>query len=94
MTARSTVGVSSPVPGFWLNPSHRGKGVTSAALKLAVEFIGESSIPNLTARTIPENTASQRVLERAGFTLVGRNVSVVPSGKEVELLNNQRSTQV
>lgn len=80
--------------GFWLHPNHRGKGLTSAALKLAVEFIGKSSIPNLTARTIPENTASQRVSERAGFELVDRNVSAAPSGKEVEPLNYQRSTQV
>lgn len=53
--------------GFWVHPDHRGKGAAAGALGLAVEFARRSGVTRLLARTVPENRASQRVLERAGF---------------------------
>src|SRR5690625_3911829 len=53
--------------GFWMHPDHRGKGLAGAALALGIEFARRSGFLRLTARTLPNNHASQRVLEQAGF---------------------------
>lgn len=73
--------------GFWLHPAHRGSGITGAALDLSAEFSRRSGLRELTARTLPKNIASQRVLEEAGFTLRGRGAGTAPSGHRTELLH-------
>ncbi|MGW5412448.1 GNAT family N-acetyltransferase [Actinomadura geliboluensis] len=77
--------------GFWVHPQHRGSGVTNAALDLSVSFAHDSGLRELTARTSPENVASQRVLASAGFTLQGRGKGTAPSGEHVELLHYVRA---
>ncbi len=67
--------------GFWIHPDFRGHGLTCAALDLVIEFTRRGGLQQLHARTVPENQASQRVLERAGFapgTFVG---TTTPSGQ-------------
>lgn len=81
------VGATSAEVGFWLHPAHRGSDITSAALDLAAEFSRRSHLRELTARTLPENVTSQRVLEKAGFTLQGRGEGTAPSGDRTELLH-------
>lgn len=73
--------------GFWVHPDHRGKGLAEAALQLALVFARRSRITRLEARTLPENQASQRVLERTGFLPSGRQWGTAPSGQEAELLH-------
>ncbi|MBB3049834.1 RimJ/RimL family protein N-acetyltransferase [Prauserella isguenensis] len=73
--------------GFWLHPRHRGSGLTGAALSLAADLARGSVLAALTARTAPENIASQRALAAAGFETVGREVGTAPSGESVELLH-------
>lgn len=73
--------------GFWVHPDHRGKGLSAAALRMAVVFAERSGIEQLTARTVPDNQESRRVLERAGFTPGDRALGAAPSGEEVELLH-------
>ncbi|MDR6867402.1 RimJ/RimL family protein N-acetyltransferase [Microbacterium resistens] len=77
--------------GFWLHPERRGSGLASAALELAAQFAARSSLVRLTARTEIRNSSSQRVLERAGFTLEGSMTDTAPSGKEVEVCLYSRS---
>ena len=72
--------------GFWVHPAHRGRGLAGAALCLAVSFAQRSGFARLTARTLPENVASQRVLEQAGFTRGAQVRDVAPSGAAVSLL--------
>ncbi|WP_193106496.1 GNAT family N-acetyltransferase [Brachybacterium sp. FME24] len=81
------VSAESAEVGFWLHPAHRGSGITSAALDLAAELSRRSGLRELTARTLPENVASQRVLDEAGFTLQGRDTGTAPSGHRAELLH-------
>lgn len=76
--------------GFWVHPKHRGSGITSSALGLATRFARDCGLRELTARTLPENIASQRVLEEAGFALRGREVDTAPSGHWTELLEYSR----
>lgn len=73
--------------GFWVHPDHRGKGLSAAALQLGSAFARRSGITRLTARTVPENQASQRILERAGFTQGECGRGMAPSGEEADLLH-------
>jgi len=58
--------------GYWVARQHNGRGLASAALAEVVEFaFGEAQLHRLEAGTQPDNVASQRVLERNGFTKFG-----------------------
>lgn len=76
--------------GFWVHPDHRGKGLAGAALSLAAAFAQRSGLTGLTARTVPENLASQRVLAQAGFARGAEVDDVAPSGEAVTLVHYSR----
>lgn len=76
--------------GFWVHPDHRGKGLAGAALALAVDFARRSGLTRLTARTVPENRASQGVLDGAGFARGEQEQGTAPSGEDVVLLHYSR----
>ena len=59
--------------GYVLIPSERGKGYCTEAVQLAVDYLFMSKdIVRIQAGTDPENVASQKVLEKAGFQREGR----------------------
>lgn len=64
--------------GYWTHPAARGRGVASAAARSVVNECfraheDDGSGPRrLTARVAVDNIASQRVIEQAGFTRIGR----------------------
>lgn len=59
--------------GYWLFPEARRQGVASAAVGVFSDWTLRSSpVTRLAARTLPENPASGRVLERAGYTRAGQ----------------------
>lgn len=76
--------------GFWVHRDHRGKGLAGAALSLADTLAQRSGLTRLTARTVPENLASRRVLEQAGFSCGAEVDDVAPSGEAVVLLHYSR----
>jgi len=58
--------------GYWLRPEARGRGVATEALRLVSHWAFEAlAVERLSLITDPENTASQRVAERAGFLREG-----------------------
>jgi len=58
--------------GYWLRPEARGRGAATVALQLVARWgFGELGVQRLELTTAPENVASQRVAERAGFTREG-----------------------
>jgi RimJ/RimL family protein N-acetyltransferase len=58
--------------GYWLRREARGHGAATTAVRLVSRWAIESlSIKRLSLETAPENTASQRVAERAGFSREG-----------------------
>ena len=58
--------------GYMVDNRHRGRGVATTAARLAVErAFGEVGLHRVEAGTKLDNVASQRVLERVGFTRVG-----------------------
>ena len=64
--------------GYWLHPSGRGRGVATEAVRLALRHaflppeVGGLGLARVRAVVAVGNTASQRVLERAGMTRQGR----------------------
>ena len=64
---RGTVGV-----GYWVLPHARRRGLASHAVALVTRWaIAEAGIVRIEALVEPRNVASQRVVERAGFTREG-----------------------
>jgi RimJ/RimL family protein N-acetyltransferase len=58
--------------GYWLAAPHRGRGVMTAAVKLLAAWaFDELALDRLSICAEPENAASCRVAERAGFTYEG-----------------------
>jgi RimJ/RimL family protein N-acetyltransferase len=58
--------------GYWLAPWARGRGVATRAVRLLSRWsLDELGLGRLALHTHPENGASQRVAERAGFTRDG-----------------------
>lgn len=58
--------------GYWVARAHAGRGVATEALRQALDVaFGALRLHRVEAFTRVDNAASQRVLERNGFTLVG-----------------------
>ena len=58
--------------GYWTAPAERGRGVTARALRLACRWsFAHLELGRLELVTDPDNVASQRVAEKAGFTREG-----------------------
>jgi len=58
--------------GYWVSEKENGRGLATAAVRetVAVAF-GELGLHRVQAGTLLHNSASQRVLERNGFTRIG-----------------------
>ncbi len=58
--------------GYWLSREARGKGIMTAAVKALVDWARTNhGIQRLYITAHPENVASQRVAEKAGFLRTG-----------------------
>ena len=59
--------------GYWMGAPHAGRGLMTEAVRAAVYFAFSSlRLNRLEAACLPDNVASARVLEKAGFTREGR----------------------
>lgn len=68
--------------GYSLRPEFRGKGAATRAVDLISRWAFEKvGIARIIAGTFPENVASQRVLERAGFTREAHMKAALPGRK-------------
>lgn len=58
--------------GYWLGKKHWGRGLGTEAVRLLLEFgFRELKLYRIYGMTFGPNTASQRVMEKCGFTLEG-----------------------
>jgi RimJ/RimL family protein N-acetyltransferase len=65
--------------GYWLAKEHRGRGIMTEAIKQMVQ-LGFASFPEITriyATPFGSNIASQRALEKAGFTLEAKLIGTL-----------------
>ena len=64
-------GLDSPDIGYAFLARHSGKGYATEAARMVLKHAKEVlGLPKLAAITSPDNTASQRVLEKIGFRFV------------------------
>ncbi len=59
---------TGPTVGYWVAPEARGRGVATRALELVCAWTDKRP---LRLTTHPDNVASQRVAEKAGFRRIG-----------------------
>lgn len=64
-----------PHLGYWLGRQHWGQGYATEAVQGLIEYARFLGIPALQADTFPNNPASARVLQKAGFSIAG-NVQI------------------
>lgn len=57
--------------GYWLRANARGRGVTTAAVRLVTAWALDAGAARVQLRAAVENDASRRVAEKAGFRLDG-----------------------
>ncbi len=57
--------------GYWVDAEHQGRGLASGAVEHACQAGRQTGLHRVEAGTLLHNTASQRVLERSGFTYYG-----------------------
>ncbi|GAB1509921.1 GNAT family N-acetyltransferase [Actinophytocola sp. KF-1] len=70
---------ASAAVGYWLRPEARGRGAASRTLRLLARWAFEAlDIRRLELTCGPDNTASQNVAERCGFTFEGLMRSHLP----------------
>ena len=66
--------------GYWMAPQARGRGLTTAALRALSRWaIEELGLGRVELATDPENLASQRVAEKAGFQREGVLRAMLPT---------------
>lgn len=67
---------SPPVSGkveiaYFTFPGHEGRGVATRMANHLIELAAQNGIARIRAQTLPEPSASTRILERLGFVLQG-----------------------
>lgn len=68
-----------PDVGYWLAPEGRGRGAMTRALVLVTRYaLEERGLESLELYTLPDNVASQRVAERAGYERRGIRPRHIP----------------
>ena len=56
---------------YWTNAERRGRGYARNALALLLGYAASIGVTRLEAKVAPDNHASRRVAEAAGFTQAG-----------------------
>ena len=56
---------------YWTNAERRGRGYARNALALLLGYAASIGVTRLEAKVAPDNHASRRVAESAGFTQAG-----------------------
>jgi RimJ/RimL family protein N-acetyltransferase len=74
--------------GYWLVERVRGRGLGSRAVALLAHWaVTDAALERVEALVVPENVASQRVLEKAGFRRKGHLRSyLVVGGRRADAL--------
>ena len=71
--------------GYWLAAPYRGRGIVPAAIRQMVEYAFQSwPLKRVFARPFGRNRASQRALEKAGFTLEARLAGTIEKNGRTE----------
>lgn len=83
--------------GYWIAAEARGQGIATRATKLLSRWaLTEGGVQRLELTTDPDNVASQRVAEKAGFTREGvlRSHTAFPEGRRDSVMFSLLSTDL
>jgi [ribosomal protein S5]-alanine N-acetyltransferase len=83
--------------GYWLTREARGRGAATIAVRLVSRWAFTAvGIDRLSLQTAPENVASQRVAQRAGFTREGmlRAWMPAPGGRRDSVMFSLLATDI
>lgn len=69
--------------GYSVVPWRRGEGLAPRAVAELADWVAAVGLPYADAAILPENRASQRVMEKAGARMVGRQEGGVAHGGQV-----------
>jgi [ribosomal protein S5]-alanine N-acetyltransferase len=69
ITVKTDIHRNSAEIGYWLGEPYWGKGYATEAVKLLTEYAFNIGLIRVFAGVFAHNKASQRVLEKAGYTL-------------------------
>lgn len=75
--------------GYWIEKSHREKGIATVALKTVLNFsLNVAAFRRIEAMADFDNLASQRVMERAGMVrdALLRNRVTKPNGEQIDMV--------
>ena len=68
------------IVGYWLDPEQWGRGYGFEALRALLDhMIGDLGVRVFTAHTFPDNAASIRLLQKAGFRSAGVSDDALPA---------------
>jgi len=71
--------------GYRIGLAHTGKGIATKAVQLALQLAENHNLQKITAGTATENIASQKVLEKNGFSLIGKTENYMEqNGKSID----------
>jgi len=72
--------------GYWLAQAHRGKGIMTDAIRqmVVLGFEGFPEVTRIYATPFGSNIASQKALEKAGFTLEAKLLGTLVKNGKVE----------
>lgn len=60
--------------GYYVDEAHNGRGYATQAVRLILDFaFGRARLHRVQAAVLPRNVASQRVLQKSGFSREGRS---------------------
>jgi len=65
--------------GYWIGRQYWGQGYATEAVRLVVDFARSLGGVKLQAETFPNNPASARVLDKAGFKKIGVTTKKFPA---------------
>jgi RimJ/RimL family protein N-acetyltransferase len=68
---KTRLGAGRVEVGYGVAPTVQGQGAATSALKLLTEIAFASGATEVLAEIVPENTASIRVVQKAGFQQIG-----------------------
>lgn len=67
--------------GYWLGQPHRGQGLATEAVRIALAHaVDDLGFTAFTATAAPDNPHSRRVLEKVGFTGAGETLTLTAEG--------------
>ena len=67
--------------GYVIHPEHWGKGFMTRGLKLAIGELFQKGFDQVICGAFSQNTASQRVMEKAGMHLIEKSEDIAYRGK-------------